>query len=178
MKFTAIFALAALTAVNALALDRRGVPECAAGLTQVQSQLDVVTTGVNNWKVSDGYAGALKVQTEETKLEKNLDSAKSACTISGTVSEADADTILAQVDTLVPKVETALDSLVQKKSDFDQVLLVTALVTKDIKNLKTKTDALDNALLSATPASYKDRANAYVKRINDAFAAAYTAYGI
>ena len=164
--------------VNALVLDRRGVPECADGLTQVQNQLDVVTTGVNNWKASDGYAGALKVQTEETKLENNLDSAKSACTISGTVSEEDADTILAQVETLVPKVETALDSLVEKKSEFDQVLLVTALVTKDIKNLKTKTDALDKALVSATPDSYKDKADGYVKRIEDAFAAAYKAFGI
>lgn len=144
----------------------------------MQNQLDVVTTGVNNWKVSDGYAGALKVQTEETKLENYLDSAKSACTISGTVSDTDAQTILAQVDTLVPKVESALSSIVTKKPDFDKVLLVTALVTKDIKNLKTKTDALDNALLSATPASYKDQANAYVARINKAFADAYTAYGI
>jgi hypothetical protein len=56
--------------------------------------------------------------------------------------------------------------------------LATTLVKGDIKNLESQTKALDNCLVAVTPADYLDAANGYVARVDSAFAAAKTAYGV
>jgi hypothetical protein len=71
-----------------------------------------------------------------------------------------------------------LTSIVTKKPQFDAILLATALVKTDIKNLDTQTKALDTCLVAKTPASHLAAANALVAQINTSFATAKTAYGI
>lgn len=169
--------------VNAAALNKRavsaGVQSCIDGLNTASAQLLVVTSAVDAFTSAAGYAGALSIHTKEQTLETNLKSATTACcAVTTTVSEEDAAAVIAVVDTIVPEIEDALSAIVGKKAQFDAVLLATAIVKADLKNLNTELTALDTCLLAVTPADVADVAQAYVDRINTAFAAANTAYGI
>lgn len=95
-----------------------------------------------------------------------------------TVSEEEAAAVISVVNTIVPEIENALSAIVSKKPQFDAVLLATAIVKSDLKNLNTELTALDKCLLAVTPADDLAVAQGYVDRINTAFASANTAYGI
>jgi hypothetical protein len=111
-------------------------------------------------------------------LETDLKAATTACcaVTSATVEEAAA--VISVVDTIVPEIETALSDIVNQKPQFDAVLLATAIVKGDLKNLNTELTALDTCLVAATPSDYTSVAQGYVDRVNAAFAAADAAYGI
>lgn len=86
--------------------------------------------------------------------------------------------MLGVVATVVPEIEGALTSITTKKPEFDAIFLATTLVKGDIKNLDTQLKTLDTCLVAVTPAQYLDDANAYVERVDSAFATTKTAYGI
>jgi hypothetical protein len=134
--------------------------------------------GVTAYTVSKGYIGALTVQAQESTLETKLSTAgsSSGCCVGTVVSDEDADAVIAEVDPLTGQIEAALQAIIDKKSVFDQVALVTPLVKGDISSLKTKTTTVSNCLIAATPAGKATVAQGYVDRINAAFAAATAAY--
>jgi hypothetical protein len=134
--------------------------------------------GVNDYTVSKGYLGALTVQTQESNLESKLTTAgsSSGCCVGTVVSDEDADAVIAEVDPLTGQIEAALQAIINKKSVFDAVPLVTPLVKGDISSLRAKTTTVSNCLIAATPADKAGVAQGYVDRINAAFAAATAAY--
>lgn len=162
-------------ALNANAQQYR---DCASGLSNINSYVSSVESRVNGWQPSDGYGAALKVHTTEQKLEDLIVETTSTCDLGGQTSSSHADTILGEMDSLVPNIENALRAVVQKKPAFDSVPLVTRLVTADVQSLFVKTYSLENKLLAAMPDSRKQEATEYVNRINYAFSAAYHAYGL
>jgi hypothetical protein len=126
-----------------------------------------------------GYSAALAIHNKEKVLEDRLIKAGTdCCAVSGTVNSEEADAVIAVVTNLVPEVEDVLDAIVVKKPEFDAIFLATALVKGDIKNLDGQTKTLDTCLVNKTPASHLPAANDLVGRINTAFAAAKTAYGV
>jgi hypothetical protein len=134
--------------------------------------------GVTAYTVSKGYIGALTVQAQESTLETKLSTAgsSSGCCVGTVVSDEDADAVIAEVDPLTGQIEAALQAIIDKKSVFDQVALVTPLVKGDISSLSAKTTTLSNCLIAVTPADKVAVAQGYVDRINAAFAAATAAY--
>lgn len=127
---------------------------------------------------SSGYSGALAIHTKEQTLESLITTATTDCCAVSSATEEEALAVLVVVDKLVTDIVTALNNIDSKKPQFDAVLLATAIVKSDIKNLKTKTNSLDTCLLNAAPADLKTRAQGYINTINTAFATAYTVYGI
>ncbi|KAG2199616.1 hypothetical protein INT46_004608 [Mucor plumbeus] len=176
-------ALTVAASVNAAAVQKRnvstGVQACIDGLNAAGAQLLTVTSQVNAFTSSAGYAGALGVHSSEQTLETKLKAATtSCCAVTTTVTEEDATAVLSVVGTLVPEIEDALTAITNKKSQFDAVLLATSLVKADIKNLNTEVNALDTCLIAVTPTDDLTAANAYVSRVTAAFTAADTVYGI
>ncbi|KAI8890405.1 hypothetical protein K501DRAFT_206297 [Backusella circina FSU 941] len=183
MRFSTIAtALALAFSVNAAAVNKRAVTAatttCINDLVAVGNQLTVVMNGVNAYTASQGYLGALTVQSQESTLESKLSTAgsTSGCCVSGVVSDEDAAAVIAEVDPLTAQIEAALQAIINKKSVFDSVALVTPLVKGDINSLNSKTTTVSNCLIAATPSSYTSQAQGYVTRINAAFAAAVAAY--
>ncbi|KAK4513865.1 uncharacterized protein ATC70_005871 [Mucor velutinosus] len=179
--FAIAFTIAA--SVNAAAVQKRavsaGVQSCIDGLNAASAQLLTVTSQVNSFTSSAGYSGALAVHSSEQTLESKLKAATtSCCAVTSTVSEEDATAVFSVVGVVVPEIESALSAIVTKKPQFDAVLLATSLVKTDIKNLNTEVNSLDTCLIAVTPADDLANANAYVDRVNTAFASAKTAYGI
>lgn len=169
--------------VNAAALNKRdvsaGVQSCIDGLNTASAELLLVTSAVKGFTSAGGYSAAINIHTTEQTLESYLKSATTACcAVTTTVSEEDATAVIGVVDTIVPEIEDALSAIVAQKSQFDAVLLATALVKADIKSLQTELQSLDTCLLAVTPSDDAAVAQAYVDRITAAFATADTAYGI
>jgi hypothetical protein len=77
---------------------------------------------------------------------------------------------------LTTQIEAALQAIVDKKSVFDSVLLVTSLVKGDITSLNTKTSAVSTCLVANTPSDLASTAQGYADRITAAFTAAVAAY--
>ncbi|GAN05215.1 hydrophobic surface binding protein [Mucor ambiguus] len=176
-------ALTIAASVNAAAVQKRtvtaGVQACVDGLNAASAQLLTVTSQVNSFTSAAGYSGALAVHSSEQTLETKLKAAiTSCCAVTTTVSEEDATAVFSVVGVVVPEIENALSAIVTKKPQFDAVLLATSLVKTDIKNLNTEVNSLDTCLIAVTPAADLANANAYVGRVNTAFASAKTAYGI
>jgi hypothetical protein len=111
-------------------------------------------------------------------LQNDVKQATTDCNaITGTVSESDATDVLNEVAILVPQVQATLQTIVNQKSVFASVLLVTPLVVGQITTLQKLTATLDTCLLSHTPSDQLTTAQNYVTEINTAFTNACTAYG-
>ncbi|KAI7886818.1 hypothetical protein K492DRAFT_122009 [Lichtheimia hyalospora FSU 10163] len=152
--------------------------DCISSLSNIDSYVRYLGSQVNGWQPSDGYGAALRIHAIEQSVEGRIEEGTSICDLGGQVSASHADTILNELDTVVPDIESALGEVVQRKSAFDSVPLVTPLVTRDIQNLFAKTYALENKLLADMPNSRKQRVTGYINRINSAFSAAYRTYGL
>ncbi|KAG2190887.1 hypothetical protein INT46_002157 [Mucor plumbeus] len=180
---TLIIAAAFALYANAAVLGKRAISApvqlCINDITSVAAQLAIVKADVDTFTSARGYGGAFAIHSKEQVLETRLKKAGTdCCAVSGTVTAEEADAVLAVVNTLVPQVSAALTSIVTKKPQFDAILLATALVKSDIKNLDTQTKTLDTCLIAKTPASHLTAANALVAQINASFATAKTVYGI
>ncbi|GAN05338.1 hypothetical protein MAM1_0088d04808 [Mucor ambiguus] len=91
-----------------------------------------------------GYSGNLVVHNKESVLETHFTKASTECFAAVvTITDEKADVFIVTVSTLVSQATAALSSIVVKKPEFDTILLATALVKSDIKNLDTQSKALD-----------------------------------
>ncbi|KAI9482697.1 MAG: hypothetical protein EXX96DRAFT_555347 [Benjaminiella poitrasii] len=183
MRAFSLFALALAASVNAAVINKRdvsaGVQACIDGINNTLPQLATVTSEVSSFTSSSGYSGAIAIHSNEQKLETLLKTATTACcAVTSTVSAEEAAAVINVVDIVVPQIEAALSVITDKKSQFDAILLATALVKADIKNLDSELTSLDTCLIAATPADVLDTANGYVDRVRAAFDAAEDAYGI
>ncbi|KAI9279038.1 hydrophobic surface binding protein A-domain-containing protein [Umbelopsis sp. AD052] len=182
MRTLALLSIAlAATFAQAAVINKRVTAPVATEITDLQTivtQLQKLTTEVNGYTASQGYTGALKINGDESTLETDIKKATTDCNaITGTVSEADATAVFAEVALLVPQVQAALQAIVNKKPVFDTVLLVTPLVKGDLQRLQPLTASLDSCLLSHTPSDQTATAQGYINQINAAFTAACSAYG-
>ncbi|KAI8082279.1 hypothetical protein BDF21DRAFT_338683, partial [Thamnidium elegans] len=171
---------------NAASVNKRAISApvqlCIDSISSAGAQLEVVNTAVLAFTSSAGIGGANKIHTLEQELETRLKKAGVDCCVDvGTITLPEADAVLDTVQVLVPKVTDALSAITSKKSQFDAIFLATTIVKTDIKALDAQTKTLDACLIAKTPTdppSYLETANGYVTEINNAFAAARSAYGI
>lgn len=124
-----------------------------------------------------GGSGALAVHNKGQGLETHLKKAGADCgEVAGTVTAKEADAVIATVSTLVSQATVALSSIVTKKPEFDAILLATALIRSDIKNLDTQTKTFDSCLFTKTPAFHLTTVSALVTQINSSSYSAKTVY--
>ncbi|CAM0140291.1 hypothetical protein VKS41_005896 [Umbelopsis sp. WA50703] len=171
----------ALATAQAAVLHRRTSAPVATEITDLQTivtQLEKINTEVAAYTAADGYTGAVAIASDGTTLQNDVKQATTDCNaITGTVSESDATDVLNEVAILVPQVQATLQTIVNQKSVFASVLLVTPLVVGQITTLQKLTATLDTCLLSHTPSDQLTTAQNYVTEINTAFTNACTAYG-
>ena len=87
--------------------------------------------------------------------------------------------MLAIVGAFVTRTPSALEEIAARKSEFDALLLTSALVKSDVKNLQNYTEVLTTCLLAKTPTTplnYLESAKQYVNTLNAQFTIAKDAY--
>ncbi|KAG0948500.1 hypothetical protein G6F57_008247 [Rhizopus arrhizus] len=176
-------ALALVASANAASFNKRtvssNVQNCIKGLTAAQSQISAVASAVNGFSSSSGYAGALAIHSKEQALESLVKTANNnCCAMTNVVNEEEANAVINVVKTLIPDIQNALNTIVSKKDQFEDVALATTIVKTDIKSLESKVNALDKCILAVTPSDFTSVANVYIGQVNTAFAGAKSAYGI
>ncbi|KXN93148.1 hypothetical protein AN958_00072 [Leucoagaricus sp. SymC.cos] len=94
------------------------------------------------------------------------------------VSVDDANDILAAIQDLQTNINSALTNVVAKKPAFDALPVggVSDLVRQDLSDLNTSNTALEDALITNTPAEVLDEAQETRDEIDAAFADAIAAY--
>lgn len=140
-------------------------------LQTINTDTTAVTTAVNNYN-GGGFANAIPIVNAQQQLSTDLKTATTDAKAAGTVSDADANDIIAYITgTLEPNIETSLAALKSKKANFDTDGL-TAIVKGSLTDLKTDTDNLGAALIAGTPADLADQAKAIQAKIDADFDAA------
>lgn len=120
----------------------------------------------------------MNIHASEQTLESLIQTATSDCCTISTISDEEANAILAVVEDLVPDIVSTLATLDSKKPQFDAVLLATLIVKTDIKNLDTKTTSLDICLLAACPTGLQTTCQDLMDQVNAAFDTSEIVWGI
>jgi hypothetical protein len=170
MKF-AIVPVAALAtvALAAPAPGTSGTPTTAsdACVTSAVSALGAIQTQMSNLNSETesfqptfllDLGPLLTLQSNADNLKKQVDSTTSLINSCGDFSEAQTLTIASPVLSIVPLINTTLDTFIAKKPAFDQSILdlisASWLVEIDLKNLKSSTDSLVTALENTFSSSF------------------------
>lgn len=126
---------------------------------------------IDAFSSQDGYAGAYAIHTKEQTIEASLKKANSDCCPLGRVSVDEVTALLGVVTKLVPDVVKVLGSIVNKKLEFDNLALATALLKKDIKAIHALTTSLTTCLLSKGSITDRLVGTALKTELDTAFAA-------
>lgn len=152
---------------------------CASNIADIGPDMDHLRIDISRWEPHDNYDGFQKVQELEQEVEQRIQEARENCDFRGEkASVLLSGPIMTSYHSLVPIIENLMDTVVQKKPEFDSVPKLTPVVTKDIHDMFLKTYYLEQELLAATPDKDKDRAQDYYNRVDHAFSSAYHAYGL
>ncbi|KAI7879376.1 hypothetical protein K492DRAFT_188903 [Lichtheimia hyalospora FSU 10163] len=175
--FQTAVALAAIVNV-ALAAPSDPNLHCAAVLSNISPAMDNMRIAASRWEPSHNYDGFLKIQALEQRVEQTIQDSRAACNFGTQAPTFFGIPTYIEYNALVPYVEDLMDTLIQKKAEFDSVPKVTPTMTSDIHDMFLKTYYLEQDLLAAAPDNQKEKAQESYHRIDHAFSSAYHAYGI
>ncbi|GAN04289.1 hypothetical protein MAM1_0059c03749 [Mucor ambiguus] len=96
----------------------------------------------------DGYPGAYTIHTKKQLIESSLKKANNDCCPINRPSDYEVAALFGVVKKLVPDVVKVLNTIVTKRLEFDNLALATALLKKDIKQIRALTTSLTTCLLS------------------------------
>lgn len=103
------------------------------------------------------------------------------CSVTGIITDEEADAMLITVTPVIPKATNALALLIEKKPTLDSIILVTHVAKADVRDLYTNTAVIYTCILdigSAQHPTYIPIINDYINQLNTAFTNTYSVYGI
>lgn len=132
---------------------------------------------VNGFPAS-GLVGALGIHTDATNLVGIVNNATTDANAVTSVTEAQGQAILGDIEKIEPTILSTLTAIVTKKADFQALPIggVPALVLSDLKSLNTSVIAFANALIAKAPTDLKPNATVIENAVASAFATAIAAY--
>jgi len=170
--------LSAAVLALALPLVVRDAVTVENDITQkIAPQATTLANAVNGFPAS-GLAGALGIHTDATGLVTTVNSATTDTKAAGAFSEANAETILGDVQSLTPTILNTLTAIVAKKANFTSLPIggIPALVLSDLQSLNTSVVSFASALIADAPASLVPNATTLKNTVASAFATAIAAY--
>ncbi|KAF8647040.1 hypothetical protein AX16_006877 [Volvariella volvacea WC 439] len=152
-----------------------------ADLTTITTQTTALGNAINSFANPGGtLIQALNIHTSAQRLVSSINKATTDTISTGQLSEADATTILGQVQNLEPLIITGLNNISSKKTAFvalnSQLAGTSALVLQDLRNLNSSTVSFESALLAISPSDVATQAASIIQAINVAFANAITTF--
>ncbi|KAG2230968.1 hypothetical protein BDF21DRAFT_380956 [Thamnidium elegans] len=168
-SLTAVFAI--VISVNAAYISKRApanVESCVSSFKYVSTEIDELRTVVQDGGILDtGYA--------YHDLQRSINSAQaSCCSINTVIAEVDSDYVIGVINTITPKMQSALTLVATKKDDYN--IFTRVLVENRVKELEKTTTHLNTCLNNFTPESKKSALQAYIDAINLAFSSTIAAY--
>ncbi|KAJ6590703.1 hydrophobic surface binding protein [Mycena vulgaris] len=156
---------------------KRTVAQVEADIRNISTQVTSLDSAINGFPAS-GLAGALGIHNAAGTLETAVNQGTTDVKATGTVSEADGQTILSSIQAFEPAILDALKAIATKKAAFDSqpITGLSALVRADLQTLSTVTNAFADALVVTAPADLKAQATTIQTTIAQAFATAIAAY--
>ncbi|GAA5805957.1 hypothetical protein HPULCUR_011484 [Helicostylum pulchrum] len=141
-----VLALFALSA-NAASIKKRGISAhflvCKDHIDSIDAQITFVHTRLNAYTASQDINVALHLRiAEQALLERMKKAGTDCCSVTGIITDEEADTMLVTVAPVIPKATNALASLAERKAVFDSIHFATDIAKIDIKDLYTNTTAI------------------------------------
>jgi hypothetical protein len=114
--------------------------------------------------------------SDSITLLNDIDSATSIAKQSGNLSLSDATSVAQATLALVSGVESSLTNIVNAKSKFDKLLVVSPVILLNLKDEKSATDKFGAAVVAKIPPALQATAQSLLAPIDDAFNSAIAAY--
>lgn len=140
-----------------------------------------------NFKLSayveaDGYSGAVNIFNAEQALLGHMKNATTDCrSVTGTITDEEAEAMLATETPVIPNATNALAGVSEKKTVFDKVYLATNIVKNEIKKSYKSTIVIYICVHdtgSIQHPSYIPVINDYIDQLDTAFKSTYINYGL
>ncbi|PFH51155.1 hypothetical protein AMATHDRAFT_40345 [Amanita thiersii Skay4041] len=168
MRFISGLFLLALATVGVSTPVQRDFNALETDLADISSKtnaLDAELTAFPSSDQTEAIAQALDIHNSAVALVDALNHAAGDANVA--LTDAQATTILGQLQNLEPVIAHALDEVVQKKADFEAIPIsgLTALIHQDLVDLQNGVRTFSNALLAITPADQQDPATALSNEI-------------
>ncbi|KAJ7815927.1 hydrophobic surface binding protein [Mycena leptocephala] len=156
---------------------KRTVTQIEGDIANISSLVNILCDDINGFPAS-GLAGALSIHQAVGNLVTAFNTATSDIEATGSISEADAQRILATLAPILSLLEDCTGQMTTKRPNFMALPIggLQALILQDLKNLKTAIDALLLALGAIIPPDLVAQVGATQTDIDSVFAAAITAF--
>ncbi|KAI9272295.1 hypothetical protein EDC94DRAFT_644987 [Helicostylum pulchrum] len=168
-SLTAVFAI--VLSVNAAYISKRApanVESCVSSFTYVSTEVDGLRNVIQN-------GGVLDTGSAYYDLQSTIDKAQaSCCSINTVIADVDSDYVNGVLNTITPKMQSALTLVASKKDDYN--IFTRVLVGNRVKELEKSTTRLNTCLTNFTPDSKKPALQTYIDAMKLAFSSTLTAY--
>ncbi|KAM3455559.1 hypothetical protein MY3296_002270 [Beauveria thailandica] len=144
-------------------------------LKTVDQSINALTTTLTGF--SGNIFGAIPVLGASLKLKSDIDKAAKAASSSQGLTSDETLSLADTVGTITTDATKSIDAFIAVKPKFDKLLILTPIAAGQIKNLKTATVALGDAIVSKVPAELKEIASQLIAQINAQFDRGSAAYG-
>ncbi|KAF8862307.1 hydrophobic surface binding protein-like protein A [Acephala macrosclerotiorum] len=158
-----------ITSASALTIGKRDAATILSDISTIDTNVNALTTAANNY--NGGILAALPITSAESTLENSIKQGTTDAQATSQLSSADAQSIIAAINTLIPDIATSLTAVENKKADFASDGL-TSIVLGDLNSLKNDTDAFADALIAIASADTETEAQSQKATIDSDFQAA------
>ncbi|KAJ7455497.1 hydrophobic surface binding protein [Mycena latifolia] len=156
---------------------KRTVKQIESDIANISSLVTILCDDINGFPAS-GLAGALSIHPDIENLITAFNTATSDIEATESISEADAQLILADVASILSFLENCTEQLITKRPNFAALPIggLQALVLQDLESLKNAIDAFFRALNVSIPPDLAAQAGAIQTDSDSASAAAIAAF--
>ncbi|EJP67712.1 hypothetical protein ACQRIT_000563 [Beauveria bassiana] len=166
-KLVAPVALAATVLADGAAVN--------TALKTVDKSINALTATLTGF--SGNIFGSLPVLGASLKLKSDIQKATKAASSSQDLTSDETLSLAETVGTIITDATKSIDAFIAVKPKFDKLLILTPIAAGQIKDLKTATVALGDAIVSKVPAELKDISSQLIGQINAQFDRGSAAYG-
>ncbi|KAM0668065.1 hypothetical protein ACQRIU_001627 [Beauveria bassiana] len=166
-KLVAPVALAATVLADGAAVN--------TALKTVDKSINALTATLTGF--SGNIFGSLPVLGASLKLKSDIQKATKAASSSQDLTSDETLSLAETVGTIITDATKSIDAFIAVKPKFDKLLILTPIAAGQIKDLKTATVALGDAIVSKVPAELKDISSQLTGQINAQFDRGSAAYG-
>ncbi|KAM3507759.1 hypothetical protein MY10362_001561 [Beauveria mimosiformis] len=166
-KLVAPIALAATVLADGAAVN--------TALKTVDQSINSLTATLTGF--SGNIFGAIPVLGASLKLKSDIEKATKAASSSQGLTSDETLSLADTVGTIITDATKSIDAFIAVKPKFDKLLILTPIAAGQIKDLKTATVALGDAIVSKVPAELKEIASQLIGQINAQFDRGSAAYG-
>lgn len=145
-----------------------------AALQTVDKDIKALTSSLTGF--SGDIFAAIPILGATLTLKSDIDKGTKIAKDSQPLTSDDTVGLADTVGTIITDATASIDAFIAVKPKFDKLYIVTPIAAGLVKDLKTATGALGDAIIAKVPANFKDVATQLVGQINAQFDRGIAAY--